>query len=87
MQTLIPFMFVEIHVVKKQKKTLFLCLCLKLFINYQRISLKCLLDNFVYNPKAYMIKIFYYALGYIVSISKVARRDLQNIETLIFGIA
>lgn len=85
-QVLISSMFVKIHVFKKQKETLFLCFCLKLFIDCQCISLKCLLDNFVCNQNAHIMKIFSYALGYIVSISKVTCGELHNIRVLIFGI-
>ena len=76
LQALILFIFVKIHIVKRQKETPFPYLCLKLFVDCQRISQKHLLDGFVYNQNAYMIKILYHVLGSIVSINKVAHCDL-----------
>lgn len=47
MQALILFIFVKIFIIKKQKEMLFLYIFLKLFIDYQHISLKHLLNNFI----------------------------------------
>ncbi len=85
-QALVFSIFIEIHIVKRQKEISFSYLFLKLFIDYQRISLKRLSNSFVCNQKAHTIKILYYALSYTISISKIARCDLQNIGALIFSI-
>lgn len=86
MQTLVSFMFMKIHIVKKPKETPFSFFSLKLFVDCQPISLKRLSNGFIYKQKAHITKILYYALGFIVTISKIARRDLQNIGAPIFGI-
>ena len=85
MQAIISSIFIEIHIIKKQK-TPFLYFSLKRFVNYQRISLKCLFNSFVYNEKAYMINIFYHVFNCVISISKIACYNLQNIKVLIFSI-
>lgn len=69
MQALILFIFVKIFIIKKQKEMLFSYFFLKLFIGYQHVSLKRLLNNFIYNQNIYIMKILYYALINIINIS------------------
>lgn len=52
---------------------------LKLVMDGQHISLKHLLNSFIYNQKAYIIKIFDHVFSYVLDISKIAHHDLQNI--------